>query len=51
MFQVLGAGSSIDAQDDSAWRALHFADRDARLKTMEELLGRVASPNFLTERV
>src|SRR5688500_18617784 len=39
--------SSVNAQDDNGWTALHFAAQENRQPMMEELLRKGADPNVL----
>ena len=47
LVRLLESGSSIDAQDDNGWTALHFAAQGGHSKLADELLRRGANPNLL----
>jgi uncharacterized protein len=47
LVRLLESGSSIDAQDDNGWTALHFAAQDRHSKLVDELLKRGANPNLV----
>jgi uncharacterized protein len=50
LVRLLEEGSSIDAQDDNGWTALHFAAQGGHSKMVEELLGRGASPKLVNSQ-
>jgi uncharacterized protein len=43
LVRLVESGSSVDAQDDNGWTALHFAAQDRHSKIVEELLRRGAN--------
>ena len=44
---LLDSGSSINAQDDNGWTALHFATQGCHSKIVEELLSRGAASDLV----